>query len=242
MTPHISAAPGDFARVVIMPGDPLRARFIAEQFLTDSMEVNRVRNMLGFTGYYDGCRLSVMASGMGIPSMLIYARELFSAYGVQTIIRTGSCGAISPALQPGDIVLAQAACTDSAVNRAFFNGYDFAAVPDIDLLCNARDRACELHTPVCTGSVMTTDTFYPPHESIYEVMRTAGVIAVDMETAGLYSMAARCRGRALAMYTVSDCIGAPEKTLSARERETGFSAMIRLALETARAVEQQERE
>ena len=232
MTPHISAEKGAFASVVIMPGDPLRAKFIADNFLGDVQEVTSVRNMLGFTGSYKGQRVSVMGSGMGIPSMSIYCRELFVEYGVEKIIRAGSCGSVHPDIKVGDVLIGMGACTDSKTNRARFRGHDFAAIADYGLLRDAADTAEELNIPVRVGNMMTSDMFYNPNPSDFDVIESMGVLGVEMEAAGLYGVAAECHRKAVAIFTVSDHIRTGD-SLSSAERQTSFSSMMKLVLETA---------
>ena len=231
-TPHISAAPGDFAEVVLMPGDPLRAEHIAKTFLQETRLVTAVRNMYGFTGIYNGKRVSVMGHGMGIPSCSIYATELVREYGVRALIRVGSCGALAPSAQIGDIILAMGASTDSKINRMRFLGHDFAAIADYELLAMAKLVAQERQVPVRVGNVMSTDFFYHPQENFLDVVEKMGILALEMEVAGLYGVAAEYGARALGILTVSDHIRRNEH-LSSDERQTSFETMIRLALETA---------
>ena len=231
-TPHISAVPGDFAEVVLMPGDPLRAEHIAKTFLQQPRLVTAVRNMYGFTGTYNGKRVSVMGHGMGIPSCSIYATELVREYGVRVLIRVGSCGALSPSAQIGDIILAMGASTDSKVTRMRFLGHDFAAIADYELLAMAKLVAQERQVPVRVGNVMSTDFFYHPQENFLDVVEKMGILALEMEVAGLYGVAAEYGARALGILTVSDHIRRNEH-LSSDERQTSFETMIRLALETA---------
>ncbi len=232
-TPHISADPGDFAEYVLLPGDPLRARFIAENFLEDAREVTAVRNMLGFTGSYRGIPVSVMGTGMGIPSASIYATELVETYGVSRLIRVGSCGAVSPDVAVRDVILAIGACTDSATNRARYLGYDFAATADFGLLAAAVQAAAEAGVEVKVGNVHSADLFYNPQPEMFDVMEKMGVLAVEMEAAGLYGVAAERGARALAILTVSDHVRTGEATTS-EERERTFTDMMRIALETVR--------
>lgn len=203
-TPHINARPGDFAETVLMPGDPLRARAIAETFLEDVREVNAVRNMLGYTGRYRGQRVSVMGSGMGIPSISLYAHELFSQFGVQRIIRVGSCGALQPDVHLHDLVIAQGASTDSGVNRKRFGGFDFAALADYRLLARAVNRADEMGMTVHVGNVFSADLLYEPAADWMVPMSRMGILAVEMEAAGLYGVAAELGREALTVLTVSD--------------------------------------
>jgi purine-nucleoside phosphorylase len=235
-TPHISADPGDFAESVLLPGDPLRAEHIAENFLTDATMVTSVRNMLGFTGNYKGVRVSVMGTGMGIPSASIYATELIQEYGVKNLIRIGSCGALSHDVALRDIIVAMGACTDNNVNRTRFGGHDFAAIANYELLRACVDVAGESEHPVHVGNIYTTDLFYHHDEAArLEYTQRMGVLAVEMETAGLYGLAAQYGARAVALMTVSDHVLTHEST-SAEERQTTFNEMVQIALDTAVAI------
>ncbi|MFV0322270.1 MAG: purine-nucleoside phosphorylase [Alphaproteobacteria bacterium] len=231
-TPHISANKGDFAQTVLFPGDPLRAKYIAENFLQDAKLVTAVRNMFGFTGQYKGKRVSVMGSGMGIPSASIYARELFVDYDVENIIRIGSAGAISEKVKIRDVVVAQGACTDSGVNRSRFGGMDFAAIASYPLLRKAVDSAEIAGKNVLVGNVMSADLFYHPDAGVFDILEKMGVLAVEMEAAGLYGVAAEYGKNALGIMTISDHIRTGEAT-SADERQTTFNDMVEIALEVA---------
>ena len=233
-TPHISAEKGEFAPSILLPGDPLRAQHIAENFLDDAKLVNEVRNMLGYTGTYEGIPVSVMGTGMGIPSASIYATELITVYGVERLIRVGSCGGILPSVALRDVVIAIGACTDSGVNRARYGGFDFAATADFDLLRAAVDAAEARGIKVKVGIVHSADTFYNPDENAFNRMMAMGVLAVEMEAAGLYGVAAEKGGRALTIATVSDHVRTGESTTS-EEREQTFDEMVVIALETVRA-------
>lgn len=230
-TPHIEAAPGQIAETVVMPGDPLRAKFVAENYLQSSTCVNRTRNMLAFTGDYQGKPLTVMGGGMGMPSMSIYATELCRAYGVQNIIRVGSCGSIHEEVNLGDLVVAMGASTDSSINRVRFRGYDYAAICNYDLMRNWIDKAQAQSVNYRVANVFTTDTFYHADESIYEVAASLGIVAVEMETAALYRIAAEEGIRALALLTVSDQI-LKQQRMSTAERETSFTQMIEITLDS----------
>jgi purine-nucleoside phosphorylase len=232
-TPHISAERGDFAPSILLPGDPLRAKHIADNFLDEVKLVNEVRNMLGFTGTYHGIPVSVMGTGMGIPSASIYATELITVYGVERLIRVGSCGGILPTIKLRDVILAIGACTDSGVNRARYGGFDFAAVADFRLLRAAADAAATLGVEVRVGNVHSADTFYNPDPSVFDRMLTMGVMAVEMEAAGLYGVAAEKGARALTIATVSDHVRTGEAT-SPEERQQTFDDMVDIALETVR--------
>lgn len=229
-TPHIEAQPGAFASTVLMPGDPLRAKMLADTYLTDVVQVNGVRNMLGYTGFYQGQRLSVMGSGMGIPSLSIYAHELFSQYDVQRIVRVGSCGAFQPFLQLGDIVVGMGASTDSAVNRKRLAGFDFAAIADYRLLEKVVRQADAQGLAIHVGNVFSADLFYEPEPALFERLQKMGLLAVEMEAAGLYGVAAELGKQALTVLTVSDHLLTGEK-LSAQQRQEDFHAMLRLTLD-----------
>ncbi len=231
-TPHISAQPGDFAEVALMPGDPQRAEHIATQFLQSPRRVTDVRNVHGYTGEYQGKRVSVMAHGMGIPSCSIYATELVREYGVKRLIRVGSCGALPPEVKLGDVILAQGASTDSKVNRIRFADHDFAAIADHRLLEQAVAAARAQGTPVRVGNVFSSDFFYSPQPHVFDIVERMGILGVEMEAAGLYGLAAEYGVRALTILTVSDHIRRGEH-LSSDERRTSFDSMTRIALATA---------
>lgn len=230
-TPHINAVDNAFAETVLMPGDPLRAKFIAETFLDDAKEVTNVRSMLGFTGYYKGQKVSVMGHGMGIPSCSIYSTELIKFYGVKNIIRVGSCGAISTNVNVGDIVVGMGACTDSKVNRIRFKGHDFAAIADFNLIRNAVEAANKLNVPVKVGNLFSADLFYSPEPDIFDVMEKYNILGVEMEAAGIYGVAAEYGAKALAICTVSDHIRTGV-AMSPEERQVGFKDMITVTLES----------
>jgi purine-nucleoside phosphorylase len=234
MSTHIGAAPGQIAPTVLFPGDPLRARWIAETFLDGATCYTEVRGMVGFTGSWHGERVSVQGSGMGQPSMAIYANELFAEYDVQQLIRVGSCGALTTDLQLRDIVIASGACTDSSMNRHRFLGLDYAPVADFRLLRAAVDAA-EARTDLRThvGLVHSSDSFYNPRAAeLGRPLVDHGVLAVEMEASALYTLAAFHRRRALAICTVSDHIVTGEETTAA-EREQTFGAMVEIALVAA---------
>jgi purine-nucleoside phosphorylase len=232
-TPHISAEKGDFAPSVLLPGDPLRARHIAENFLEEVTQVNAVRNMLGYTGSYLGVPVSVMGTGMGIPSASIYASELITEYDVERLIRVGSCGGIPETVKIRDVVLAIGACTDSGVNRMRYGGHDFAATADYWLLNAAAEAAASRGVNVKVGNVHSADLFYNPDPEAFDQMEAMGVLAVEMEAAGLYGVAAEKGGRALTIATVSDHIRTGDWTTS-DERQQTFNEMVEIALETVR--------
>lgn len=232
MTVHIGAKPGEIAETVLMPGDPQRARYIANNFLQDVICFNEVRAMYGFTGTYKGKRVSTMGSGMGMPSISIYAHELINEYGVKKIIRVGSCGALQPALALRDVILAQSACTDSQVNRLRFQGMDFAPTADFDLLHRAYETAAAHNIPVTVGTIVSSDTFYWDDDSVWKLWAAYGALAAEMETAALYTLAAKFNIQALTLLTVADHIFTGEQT-TAEERERSFSEMMEIALEIA---------
>ena len=231
-TPHISAEPGDFAELILLPGDPLRAKHIADTFFDDVVQVNTVRNMFGFTGTYQGKRVSAMGTGMGIPSASIYAKELITEYGVKKLIRVGSCGGIGADVGIRDVIIAMGACTDSAVNRARFRNLDYSAIADYELLRAAVDAAEAKGKTVRVGNVFSADLFYHPDFGIFDTMEAMGVLAVEMEAAGLYGVAAEYGAQALAILTVSDHVRTGEAT-SSDERQSTFNDMIEIALEAA---------
>ena len=229
-TPHINAEQGAFAETVLMPGDPLRAKFIAENFLEDAREVTNVRNMLGYTGYYKGKRISVMGSGMGIASASIYYHELVAEYGVKNLIRIGSCGAVAEDVKLGDVVIGMGACTDSKINRMRFKDHDFAAIADYHLLEKTVEAGRKNNVSVRVGNLFSADLFYTPQPEMFDVMEKYGILGVEMEAAGMYGVAAENGVRALAICTVSDHIRRGEK-MTAEERQTGFKEMMEMSLE-----------
>lgn len=230
-TPHINAKDGAFAETVLMPGDPLRAKYIAETYLENAELVTDVRNMFGYTGFYKGQRISVMGHGMGIPSCSIYTKELITEYGVKNIIRIGSCGAVRADVKVRDVIIGMGACTDSKVNRMRFKDHDFAAIADYSLLKNAVDAADALGLPVKVGNLFSADLFYTPDPSMFDVMDKYGILGVEMEAAGIYGVAAEFGAKALAICTVSDHIKNGEQT-TAEERQTTFNDMMKIALES----------
>jgi len=232
-TPHINAEKGAFGEALLLPGDPLRAQHVAKTFLDEARQVTSVRNMLGFSGLYDGLPVSVMGTGMGVPSVSIYATELIKEYGVRRLIRIGTCGAVADGLAIGDVVLAMGACTDSGVNRLRYAGYDYAAIADFDLLRIAVRAAENAGISVRVGNVHTGDLLYRPNGDMFDVMKRMGILAGEMEAAGLYGIAAELGARALAVLTVSNVIRTGEET-SAYERENSFDDMVRIALDTLR--------
>ncbi|MGC6426871.1 MAG: purine-nucleoside phosphorylase [Akkermansiaceae bacterium] len=234
-TPHLEARDGQFAETVLLPGDPLRAKFIADTFLEGVTKVNSVRNMFAYTGHYQGTPVSVMGSGMGIPSISIYAKELITDYGVKNLIRVGSCGAVSKEVKVRDILIAMGACTDSSVNRARFGGYDFAAIADYDLVVAHVESAKELGVPVKVGNIFSADLFYTPQPEMFDRMEAMNVFGVEMEAAGLFGVCAEFGARGMAICTVSDHIRTGDST-SSEEREKSFTDMMKIALEAAKKV------
>ena len=233
MSTHIAAAPGQIAPTLLLPGDPLRAKWIAETFLDDATCYSEVRGMYGFTGTWRGHPVSVQGSGMGQPSMAIYVNELFREYDVQSIVRVGSCGALTERLALRDVVLASGACTDSSMNRLRFHGLDYAPVADFGLLRAAHDAATGREGVTAhVGLIYSSDSFYSPRTELVEPLVDHGVLAVEMEASALYTLAASYGRRALAICTVSDHIVTGEETTAA-EREQGFGAMVEIALEAA---------
>lgn len=235
-TPHIGAEPGDFAPDVLLPGDPLRARWIAETHLSDARQVTAVRNVLGYTGTFAGRPVSVMGTGMGMPSVSIYATELITHFGCRRLIRVGSCGSIQPHVELRSVVVAMGACTDSNINRQRFGGFDYAATASFGLLRAAVDAADAAGVAVHVGNVMTSDLFYPPIAGqgvldLYAPAVRMGVLAVEMEAAALYALGAQLGAQALAVCTVSDHL-VHEQSLPADDRQRSFGAMVSVALET----------
>ena len=241
-TPHINATPDDFGQTVLMPGDPLRSKFIAENFLENIRLVNNVRGVQGYTGYYKGMKISVMASGMGIPSIGIYSYELYNAYGVRNIMRIGSAGSINPDIHVRDILVAEGACTDSNFAHQFHLNGTFAPIASFEMLDAAVQSCREAGATFHVGNVLSTDNFYNDDDGVPEVLQTVpawirmGVMACEMEAAGLYMNAARAGKNALCLCTVSDHMLTGE-SLPASERQTSFTEMMGIALETALKLE-----
>ncbi len=231
-TKHMNAAPGDFAETVLMPGDPLRAQYIAENWFDKPRRVTDVRNMWGYTGSYKGAPISVMAHGMGIPSASIYTSELIEYYDVKRVMRVGSCGTSHPDVKLRDIVIAQGASTDSGVNRMRFGGYDLAALATFDLVRKAVEAAEAKGVRYHVGNVFSADLFYTPDTSMFDTLAKYNVYGIEMEAAGMFPIAAEHGVEALAICTVSDDIPSG-KALTSDERATTFDEMIEIALETA---------
>ncbi len=234
MSVHIAAKPGDIAETVLLPGDPLRAKFIAESFLQDAECYNNVRGMMGFTGVYKDQKISVQGSGMGMPSMAIYVNELITSYGVKKIIRVGSCGSLQEYVHPRDIIIAMSASTDSAMNATRLQpGAVFAPTASYALLEASVSAARTLDIPVHVGSIFSSDTFYHDDPDTWKLWQKYGLLGVEMEAAQLYSLGAKHGIDTLALLTVSDSL-VTHKELSSEERQTGFHDMMRVALETIR--------
>lgn len=231
MSIHINAKKGEIADTVLLPGDPLRAKYIAETFLEDIVQYNEVRNMFGYTGTYKGKRISVQGTGMGVPSISIYVTELMQEYDVQKLIRVGTCGAIQKDVQLRDVILAQGATTNSSINDNYFGNIRFAPLADFDLLLKAYNAGKEKGLHLQVGNIYTEDFFYNEHAP-HEELAKHGVLAVEMEAAALYTLAAKFGRQALAVLTVSDHILTGEIT-SAEERQTTFNEMIEVALDAA---------
>ena len=232
MSLHIQAKPEDIAEVVLMPGDPYRAKWMAEEFLEEAFCYNEVRGMLGYTGKYKGKRISVQGSGMGIPSMLIYCNELIKDYDVKRIIRVGTCGSYQKDVHLRDIVLAMSASTTSGINNSRFGNANYAPTANFKLLLSAHSYAAKKQIPVKVGNVMSADEFYDDNPEAYKHWARYGVLCAEMEAAGLYTLAARHQIEALTILTVSDSLVTGEKT-TAKERENSFKEMVEIALETA---------
>jgi len=233
MSTHIAAKPGEIAEVILLPGDPLRAKFIAENYLENAKQYTDVRNILGFTGTYKGKPVSVQGTGMGIPSISIYVHELFNDYGVKRAIRIGTAGSLQKKLQLRDLVLAMSASTDSGVNAQRFNGWRrFAPTASWNLLKAAWDTAAAKGWQPAVGNVVCTDLFYSDDPEDWKLWAKYGVLAVEMETAELYTVAAKFGREALAILTISDHLVTGERTTS-EERQTAFTRMMEVALETA---------
>lgn len=235
-TPHIQAAAGEIADAILLPGDPLRAQLIADTFFTDAHCFNRVRSMLGFTGTYKGRRISVMGTGMGMPSISIYATELMRFYGVRTAIRVGSAGGLLERVKLRDIVLAMSAHTNSSMISRAFDGISYAPTADFGLLAASARLAAERGISAHVGPIFTSDSFYDDDPTMFPRLAAHGTIAVEMEAAALYTIAAREGAQALAMATVSDHLITHE-AMSSEERQVGFMSMAELALDTILALD-----
>lgn len=232
MSIHIGAKQGDIASTVLLPGDPMRAKHFAETLLTETTCFNEVRGMLGFTGSYQGKRVSVMGSGMGMPTLSIYVNELINEYGVKTLIRVGTCGALQPHLNVGDIILPMTSSTNSHVNRIRFQGMDYAPCASFDLLMRAYQAALRKTDRVFVGNMFSSDTFYNDDPDWWKVWADYGALVVEMETTALYTLAAKFKVDALSVLTVSDSL-ATEESSSPEQRQKSFTTMAEIALEIA---------
>lgn len=232
MSVHIEAKKGEIAETILLPGDPLRAKWIAETFFENPVCFNKVRNMLGYTGVYNGKRISVMGTGMGVPSISIYAHELINAYGVKNLIRVGSAGSYQKDVKIRDVVLAMAASSNSGVNELRFGGADYAPTANFGLFIKAVEAAKKKNIKVKAGNVFTSDEFYADDFEAYKKWSKFGVLCVEMEAAGLYTVAAKHDVNALAILTISDSLVTGERTTT-KERETTFKGMVEIALELA---------
>jgi purine nucleoside phosphorylase len=232
MSVHIAAKNGEIADTVLLPGDPKRAKWIAENFLENAVCYTDIRGMLGFTGTYKGKRISVQGTGMGIPSMSIYITELMKDYGVKTLIRVGSAGSYQEDVKIRDIVVALSTSTDSNINNRRFKGASFAPTVNFDLLSKVLKTTEEKNIKIKAGNILTSDEFYNDDPSYFKKWAEFGVLAVEMETAALYTLASKYKAKALSILTISDSLVSPEIT-SSEEREKTFNEMIELALETA---------
>lgn len=231
-TPHIGANKGDIAEVVLLPGDPLRAKYIAETFLEDVVQYNNVRGMLGFTGTYKGKRISIQGTGMGVPSIGIYADELINHFGCKTLMRIGTAGSMHESVKIRDVVLAMSSSTDSNINKLRFNGADYAPTANYELFIEAYNIAKQKGLSVKAGNILTSDTFYGDDKDAWKKWAKFGVLCVEMETAQLYTLAAKYNVKALTLLTISDSLVTGESTTS-EERQLTFNDMIITALETA---------
>ncbi|KAB8131817.1 purine-nucleoside phosphorylase [Gracilibacillus oryzae] len=233
MSVHIGANKGDIAETILLPGDPLRAKYIAENFLEDTVCYNEVRGMYGFTGTYKGQKISVQGTGMGVPSISIYVNELIQSYDVKNLIRVGTCGAIQKDVKVRDVILASTSSTDSQMNRMTFGGIDYAPTADFELLKKAYDTGTEKGLALRVGNVFTSDSFYRDNmKELLALLDQYNVLAIEMETTALYTLAAKFNCSALSVLTVSDHIITGEET-TAEERQTTFNQMIEVALDAA---------
>jgi purine-nucleoside phosphorylase len=231
-TPHNGAKKGDIAQTVLLPGDPLRAKFIAETFLENPVCYTTVRNMLGYTGTYKGKKISVQGTGMGVPSISIYVTELITEYGAENLVRIGTCGSMQTDVKLRDVIMAQGSCTDSNVNRVRFSGLDYAPIADFGLMQRAWKAAEAKGITLKVGNILTSDSFYGDDPDSWKMWAAYNVLAAEMETTALYTIAAKYRKHALTLLTVSDSIVTHEAT-TAEERQTTFKSMMEIALELA---------
>lgn len=230
-TVHINSQKNDFSDIVLMPGDPVRAKYIAEKYLDNYIQINNTRLMLAYTGFYKNKKISVMSHGIGIPSASLYVRELISEYHVKKIIRIGTCGAVRDDINLRDIVISMGASTDSKVNRIRFNNHDFAAIADFDMICKTVEVAKKMNIKVYIGNFFTTDSFYNDDKEILHILKKYNILGIDMETAGIYAVASEFKTKALSICTVSDHI-LNKESLTSKDRESSFNDMIKLALES----------
>ncbi|CAL4325468.1 Purine nucleoside phosphorylase DeoD-type [Buchnera aphidicola (Eriosoma lanigerum)] len=232
MTIHINANLYDFSDLVLMPGDPKRAKYIAEKYLQSSILVSNIRSMLGFTGYYKNRKVSVLSHGIGIPSCSIYVYELVTFFNVKKIIRVGTCGTVNNKINLRDIIVGVGACTDSKVNRIKFHDYDFSAIADVGMLLNMINIAKKIKIKILTGNLFSTDLFYCTHDDTrLKLIEKFNILGIEMETAGIYGLSAELGFKALSICTVSDHLKRKE-TISSQDRENSFDDMILLALES----------
>jgi len=230
-TPHISSKKNDFSDIVLMPGDPLRAKYIAENYLNNFQQINKVRLMLAYTGFYKNKKISVMSHGIGIPSATLYVRELINEYKVKKIIRIGTCGAVREDVNLRDIVIGMGACTDSKINRIKFKNHDFSAIADFKMICKTMHIAKKLNVNIRVGNFFTTDSFYNDDQETLEILQKYHILGVDMETAGIYGVTSELMVKAISICTVSDHI-IKKESLSSKDRESSFNSMIHIALES----------
>ncbi|QCI24571.1 purine-nucleoside phosphorylase [Buchnera aphidicola (Muscaphis stroyani)] len=231
-TPHIHSKKNDFSDTVLMSGDPVRVKYIAENYLDEILKINDVRLMLAYTGKYKNKKISIMSHGIGIPSAALYVKELITEYNIKKIIRIGTCGAIRNDIKLRDVVISMGASTDSKFNRARFKNHDFAAISDFKMILNAASVANKMKIKVNIGNFFTTDSFYTEDQETLNILKKYNILGVDMETAGIYSVAAEFKVPALSICTVSDHI-IKKETLTSKERESSFNDMIKIALESS---------
>ncbi|QFQ32343.1 purine-nucleoside phosphorylase [Buchnera aphidicola] len=228
---HINSKKNDFSDTILMPGDPIRAKYIAENYLNNFKQINKTRLMLAYTGYYKDKKISVMSHGIGIPSATLYVRELITEYNVKKIIRIGTCGAVRDDIKLRDIVIGLGASTDSKFNRIRFQNHDYAAISDFNIAYNAFLLAKKINLKIHIGNFFTTDSFYTD-QNMLDILKKYNIVGIDMETAGIYSVASEFKAQALSICTVSDHISKKE-SVSSKDRESSFNEMIALSLETA---------
>ncbi|QCI24043.1 purine-nucleoside phosphorylase [Buchnera aphidicola (Macrosiphoniella sanborni)] len=230
-TPHINSKNNDFSDIVLMPGDPVRAKYIAEKYLSKCIQINNTRLMFAYTGFYKNKKISIMSHGIGIPSAALYTHELISTFNVKKIIRIGTCGSIRDDINLRDIVISMGASTDSKINRIKFNNHDFSAISDFEMLYHVFNIAKKMNITVSVGNFFTTDSFYNDDKHMLNILKKYNIIGIDMETAGIYSVAAELHAKALSICTVSDHI-IKRESLSSIDRESSFNDMIEIALES----------